>query len=92
MNTEAEWADPDDAPEADSDWFDKADLYRNDVLTKRGRGRPAKGAEAKVQQSLRLSPDVLEHFRSTGPGWHGRIDAVLRRHVERVGRAAKTRG
>ena len=45
------------------------------------RGRPPQGSGPKVQQSLRLSPEVLEHFRATGPGWQARIDEVLRRHV-----------
>jgi hypothetical protein len=43
------------------------------------RGRPPQGKAAKVQQSLRLSPEVLDHFRGTGKGWQGRIDEVLRR-------------
>jgi uncharacterized protein (DUF4415 family) len=46
------------------------------------RGRPPLGSAAKVQQSLRLSKAVLDHFRATGPGWQARIDEVLRRHVE----------
>jgi hypothetical protein len=50
------------------------------TLTKRG--RPPQGSGPKVQQSLRLSPEVLEHFRATGPGWQARIDEVLRRHVK----------
>ena len=82
MNTATEWVDPDDGPEAGADWFDKADHFRNDVLVKRGRGRPALGASAKVQQSLRLSPEVLAFFRATGTGWQARIDEVLRRHVD----------
>jgi hypothetical protein len=52
------------------------------TLTKRG--RPPLGSGRKVQQSLRLSPEVLEHFRATGPGWQARIDEVLRRHVTMV--------
>jgi len=29
--------------------------------------------------SLRLDPDVLAHFRGTGPGWQSRINAALRK-------------
>ena len=29
--------------------------------------------------SLRLSPDVLTHFKSKGPGWQSKIDEVLRK-------------
>jgi uncharacterized protein (DUF4415 family) len=32
--------------------------------------------------SLRLDPDVLEHFRATGPGWQSRINAALRKAVK----------
>ena len=32
----------------------------------------------KVPVSLRLSADVLEHFKSTGAGWQTRIDDTLR--------------
>jgi uncharacterized protein (DUF4415 family) len=33
--------------------------------------------------SLRLSPDVIEHFKSTGAGWQSRIDETLRKAVKR---------
>ena len=42
------------------------------------RGRPPKAA-VKVATSIRLSPDVLDHFKATGPGWQTRIDAALRK-------------
>jgi uncharacterized protein (DUF4415 family) len=28
--------------------------------------------------TLRVDPDVLEHYRATGPGWQSRMNAVLR--------------
>ncbi|MBT0671836.1 BrnA antitoxin family protein, partial [Novosphingobium profundi] len=28
--------------------------------------------------TLRLSPEVIEHFKSGGPGWQSRIDAALK--------------
>ncbi len=49
-------------------------LYR--ALTRRSRG-PQK-APTKQLVSLRLDPDVLAHFRATGPGWQSRINAALR--------------
>ncbi len=48
------------------------------VLTKRRPGRPF-GEATKKAVSIRLSPDVLEHFRSGGPGWQSRIDDALRK-------------
>lgn len=44
---------------------------------RRKRGRPAVDAPKK-QVTLRLDQDVIEHFRSTGPGWQTRINDALR--------------
>jgi len=33
----------------------------------------------KVSQTLRLDPDVLEVWRSSGPGWQRRINDTLRK-------------
>jgi uncharacterized protein (DUF4415 family) len=41
-------------------------------------GRPLK-ADPKVSVTLRFDRDVIERFRSKGPGWQSRINAVLRR-------------
>jgi uncharacterized protein (DUF4415 family) len=49
---------------------------------RRSRGRPRQ-AQTKQLVSLRLSPEVLAHFRGTGPGWQTRIDDALRSHVRR---------
>lgn len=47
---------------------------------KRRRGeRGAQKAPTKQAISIRLSRDVLGHFKSSGPGWQGRIEAILRR-------------
>ncbi len=44
------------------------------------RGRPV-AAKPKQAISIRLSPDVLEYFRSSGKGWQTRLDDVLRDYV-----------
>lgn len=54
-------------------------------LMRRGRGRPQK-PDKKVNQTLRLDPDVLEAFRQEGSGWQARINAVLREHMPRRGK------
>ena len=41
------------------------------------RGRP-KAAVTKERTTIRLSADVMQAFRATGPGWQTRIDAALR--------------
>ena len=56
---------------------DAADALR------RGRGRPAK-PERKVNQTLRLDPDVLAAYRDEGSGWQTRINAVLRAHMPKT--------
>jgi uncharacterized protein (DUF4415 family) len=43
------------------------------------RGRGPNKAPTKKLVSLRLSPDVLEHYRSKGPGWQTKIDDTLRK-------------
>jgi uncharacterized protein (DUF4415 family) len=76
-----------EVPELDSEWFQRAALRIGDRVirpatgTLTRRGRPPLGDSAKVQQSLRLSREVLDYFRSTGSGWQARLDEVLRRHV-----------
>jgi uncharacterized protein (DUF4415 family) len=52
---------------------------------RRGRGRPAK-PDRKVNQTLRLDPDVLEAYRHEGSGWQTRINEVLREHMPKQGK------
>lgn len=42
------------------------------------RGRP-KAAKTKIPTSLRLDPEVLEHFKAEGRGWQSRMNAALRK-------------
>jgi len=46
----------------------------------RRRGRPA-NPDRKVNQTLRIDPDVLEAFRQQGKGWQTRINEVLRENM-----------
>jgi uncharacterized protein (DUF4415 family) len=34
-------------------------------------------APTKVAVSIRLSPEVVQHFKAKGPGWQSRIDDAL---------------
>lgn len=62
----------DDAPDLSApEWREKF------ASAKVQRGRPRTG-NAKVSTTIRLSADVLEHFKADGPGWQTRIDAALR--------------
>ncbi len=47
---------------------------------RRGRGRPGKTVK-KINQTLRLDPDVVEAYRLEGSGWQTRINEVLRAHM-----------
>ena len=47
---------------------------------RRGRGRPSK-ADRKINQTIRIDPDVLAAYRRQGKGWQTRINEVLREHM-----------
>ena len=84
---------PDDNPEWTKEDFAKAQPAAETLprfigekatqeLLRRSRGRPRK-ADRKVNQTLRLDPDVLEAFRQEGSGWQARINEILRQNMPR---------
>ena len=72
--------DPETAPDLSRDgWpkkFAKAPVRR---------GRPPK-ARPKVSTTIRLSQDVIDHFRAGGRGWQTRIDEALLDWIKRSGK------
>ena len=70
------WVDPDDAPELSDDFFRHAEIRIGDKVVRPGRPRKAAPKNA---VSLRLDPDVIAHFRSSGRGWQSRINTALRK-------------
>jgi uncharacterized protein (DUF4415 family) len=50
---------------------------------RRGRGRPVQPVK-KVNQTLRLDPDVLDAFRREGAGWQSRINTILRNNMPKA--------
>jgi uncharacterized protein (DUF4415 family) len=70
------WGERDDAPELTKEYFERADVYHGDKLIRRGRP-PSEHPKEAIK--LRIDPDVLAHFRATGPGWQTRINDALRR-------------
>lgn len=46
------------------------------------RGRP-RVEQPKVSTTIRLDADVIEHFKADGKGWQTRINAALRRAMEK---------
>ncbi|MFZ1084120.1 MAG: BrnA antitoxin family protein [Terracidiphilus sp.] len=73
--------DPNDA-EAARVWLAQADLIRNGKVVRRSKRGPQK-APTKTLVSLRLSPEVIEHFKATGRGWQTRIDSTLMESIKR---------
>jgi uncharacterized protein (DUF4415 family) len=67
--------DPNDAETARA-WLAQADLIRKGKVVRRGKRGPQK-APTKTLVSLRLSPEVIDHFKATGRGWQTRIDSTL---------------
>jgi uncharacterized protein (DUF4415 family) len=73
--------DPNDA-EAARAFFAKADLIRKGKVVRRGKRGPQK-APTKKLVSLRLSSEVVDHFKSTGRGWQTRIDSTLKASIKK---------
>jgi uncharacterized protein (DUF4415 family) len=76
-----------EAPELTEEELAAADVYEGDRLIRRGRpplDRPKQAVK------LRLSAEVIEHFRAGGPGWQTRINETLEREVKRARKRART--
>lgn len=57
------------------------EAYWKDAKVRRpGQRGPGKKAK-KVLLSVRYSPEVVEYFKSTGPGWQTRMDKALQEWV-----------
>ncbi|WP_232495872.1 BrnA antitoxin family protein [Novosphingobium kaempferiae] len=69
-----------DNPEWSEEDFAKAVPFAEAFpdLAKTIRRRGVQKAPTKVSTTIRLSPEVIAHFRSTGPGWQARIDDALK--------------
>lgn len=74
-------------PELTDEDFARATLHIGGVPVRRGRPKAENPKEA---VNLRLSPQVLRHFRAGGRGWQTRINAVLEAHVTRDSKRKKT--
>jgi uncharacterized protein (DUF4415 family) len=58
--------------------FLKRSLRRPLERASRRVGDPARSDSLKQNVTLRLDPDVVEHYRASGPGWQTRINDILR--------------
>jgi len=72
-----------DNPEWTKEDFAKAQapekLLSPDILSAFPKTRGTQKASKKIPISIRLSADVVAHYKSTGPGWQGRIDEALKK-------------
>lgn len=73
--------DPNDADAARA-WLEKADVIRRGKVLRRGKRGPQK-APTKKLVSLRLSPEIIDHFKADGPGWQTRIERTLLESIKR---------
>jgi len=76
-STKQEWVDPDDAPDLSTPYWQE--IIGAEEVT---RGRP-KIPNPKISTTLRLDVEVIEYFRSGGPGWQSRINAALREAISK---------
>lgn len=73
--------DPDTAPDlSNNGWPEK---FANSKVR---RGRPPVDSP-KVSTTIRLSKEVLDHFKADGRGWQTRIDKALREWIGKHGAA-----
>lgn len=51
------------------------------LAEKMQRVRGPQKRRTKIPKTIRLSPEVVDYFEATGPGWQTRMDDVLKRYV-----------
>ncbi len=85
-STGADWVDPDDAPDLSAPEY-QAKLAATPVR----RGRP-KSEAPKVRIGFRLSAELVERVKASGPGYNGRVEKVLREEFMRQSHSGKISG
>ena len=78
----------DDNPEWTKEDFARArptaEVLPPELLAQFKRTRGLQKAPTKVAVSIRLSPEVISHFKAKGPGWQSRIDDALRKIIKKA--------
>jgi uncharacterized protein (DUF4415 family) len=86
----------DDNPEWTKKDFARArpahEVLPSEVLALFPKTRGPQRFPKKVPVSIRLSQEVVEHFKATGPGWQRRIDETLKRAARSAARKAAAGG
>ena len=83
--------DPDNPPLTDEFWARARPAVEGmpEFIANWRKWRGQQKAPVKKLVSLRIDPDIIDHFRATGPGWQRRINDTLRK-AARLRRPAKT--
>ncbi len=69
--------DPADGPYDPNDAQSAARYLQSATIVRRRGQRGPQKRPTKQKVSLRLSPEIVRHFRKGGPGWQSRINDVL---------------
>jgi len=74
-----------DNPEWTKEDFERArppeEVFPPEVLAAFPRTRGRQQAPKKIAVSIRLSQEVVDFYKSGGPGWQTRIDDVLKKSI-----------
>jgi len=62
-----------------------AEVLPPNLLAQFKNTRGPQKAPTKIAVSIRLSPEVVKHFKAKGPGWQARIDDALRKIAKKAG-------
>jgi uncharacterized protein (DUF4415 family) len=73
--------DPEDGPYDPNDDAAVDAYWAQATIIRPGQRGPQK-SPTKKQVSLRLSPEVIAHFKAKGKGWQTRIDETLKKAIE----------
>ena len=74
-------AEYEELPEVTAEMLARAEYRVGARLKAHPRRRGPQKSPRKVPLSLRLSPEVVRHFRAKGRGWQTRIDDALKKIV-----------
>jgi uncharacterized protein (DUF4415 family) len=72
--------DPEDGPYDPNDEAATEAFFANAIITRPNQRGPQK-TPTKRLISLRLSQEVVDHYKSLGPGWQTRIDEALKKSI-----------
>ena len=81
-NVEASDWDAVESPPLPDDLLNRMRPVRDSHPDRPRRVTGAQEEPAKVLLTIGLTPEVVEYFKATGPGWQGRMDEALKDWIE----------